>query len=139
MPGPVASSAAESSEAVFDFAAAPRDVLRRRLEWLRSRHGLRWRLWDFLVGWSAFCAGFLVSPWTERLPALYYLLLVGGVHGFILAVMSRLCGVPNPEDRAGTYELIAHAFIAVALTYLLFSTVVWLDLVWHHARYISLL
>jgi len=125
-------------EAVFALADISCGTSRRRTEWLRSRHGVRWRLWDFLVGWTAFCFGFLLSPHVQRMPALYYLVLVGGLYGGLLMIMSRLCGVPNPEDRAGTYELIAHTLVAVVLTYLLFATAVWVFLVRHYGRYIVL-
>ena len=104
---------------------------------LRSRHGNRWKLWDFCLGLTAFCVAFLLTPYhRDRLPQSYYLLIVGGVYGIILAVASRFCAVPDPEQRHSRYELIASASLAVMLTYLIFSLIVALVLVRTYGRYI---
>jgi exopolysaccharide biosynthesis polyprenyl glycosylphosphotransferase len=106
---------------------------------LRSRHGTRWRLWDILIGIVAFALGFALSPWhQDRLPAWYYLLLVGGLYGVYLAACSRLCGVPDPEDRATTYELVSACLLAVLLAYVLLSLTAALVLVRAYGRYITL-
>ncbi len=108
-------------------------------EWIISRYGTRWKIWDFFVGWTAFYLGFLLSPYTLKMPAYYYLLVIGAVHGFILMTTSRLCGVPNPENRPSLYELISHALIATIACYLIFSAVVWMLIFRFYGRYIVLI
>ena len=111
------------------FAFAERD-------WLRSRHGMRWKIWDFMVGVFAFLMGFVASPYTVQMPAPYYMAIVGGLHGVLLLCCSRLCGVPAPEKRSTSYELVSHAVVATTLAYFVFSTIVWFVLMRVYGRYI---
>ena len=108
------------------------------LSFLRSRHGTRWRVWDFWVGWFAFFLGFLLSPHTEMMPRQYYMVIVGSVHGVLLLLASRFCGVPTPEQRSNGYELITSTVVAMLLAYVVFSLVVWAVLVRVYGRYIVL-
>lgn len=104
-----------------------------------SKHGTRWRVWDFLVGLVAFIPGWYLSPHhMERVPEPYYMVIMGALHGVILAVMSRLTAVPNPEERSSGYELLAAASLAVLGSYLVFSLPVTLILVRTYGRYIVL-
>ncbi len=103
-----------------------------------SRHGTRWRVWDFMVGLCAFCLSFYASPWhtPENVPQVYYLLTVGALYGGLLMVFSRLCAVPNPEDRASRYELVSGSVLACVLAYLLFAVVIGLVLFRVYGRWI---
>ena len=106
---------------------------------LRARHGTRWRMWDAAVGTVAFALGFVLSPYhQERLPGWYYLILVGGLYGGFLAVAARVCGVPDPEQRTSTYELVSATVIAVAFAYVALSLTAALILVRAYGRYITL-
>lgn len=95
-------------------------------ETLRSHGGTRWRIWDFLVGWLAFSLGFYASPYAEYMPSLFHLMAISAAGGLLLSTCSRLCGVPNPEQRTSNYELLATSVIAVLLAYVLFGAGVYL-------------
>ncbi len=123
-------------EALDGIVDIPAMTTPHSFDWLRSATGLRWKIWDFLVGWFAFYLGFLASPYTQKMPASYYLLLVGGLHGLTLMFAVRLCGVPNPEQRSDTYELVSHGVIATGLAFVVFSLIVWFFLVRTYGRYI---
>jgi exopolysaccharide biosynthesis polyprenyl glycosylphosphotransferase len=121
---------------VFSLRILHRFVGAQNLSFLRSQHGTRWRLWDFLVGIATFWLGFYLSPHTERMPAGYYLVLVGGLYGLVLAVWARLCGVPSPGQRTTNYELFTACVLAVVLSYITVSFLVSLVLVRAYGRYI---
>ena len=123
-----------------------RDILSLRIlhrfwpDWdlsvFHSRHGTRWKIWDFLIGLVAFTLGFALSPYTLKLPAWYYLLVVGGLYGAYLAVFAQVCGVPTPEQHTSSYEILATCILTVAVSYVLFSMTVALVLVRTYGRYI---
>ena len=115
---------------------APEAAGRRALHIFRSRHGTRWKVWDFLVGLTAFSAGFAITPYENAMPARYYIFVVGCIYGMMLLIFSRLCGVPTPEQRGTKYELATSAALAVAITYLCFAVLVGLLLMRTYGRYI---
>jgi len=118
-------------------AAAPADSGRHAgFSWLHSQTGLRWRLWDFVVAMASFWAAFALSPYTERMPAVWYMLTVGGLYGFLLSSVSRACGVPQPEHGVSTYEMAVTCLIAVGMAYFVFNAIVGLTLVRTYGRYI---
>lgn len=105
----------------------------------RSHGGLRWRIWDILVGIIAFTGGFIISPYHEtRLPASYYLLSVGGLYGVLLMIVARCAGVPRPERTQSFYELLSSSVLAILGAYVLLNTLVGLVLVRTYGRYIFL-
>lgn len=105
---------------------------------LHSKNGLRWRAWDFLVALGAFWIAFSLSPHTEKMPAVWYMLTVGGLYGFLLSTVSKTCGVPQPEHGITTYELLVTCLLAVGMSYFIFSAIVGLTLVRTYGRYIVL-
>ena len=123
---------------IFSLRILHRHVGALDLNFLRSKHGTRWRLWDFLIGMATFYLGFYLSPYTEKMPAGYYLVLVGGLYGVVLSVWARLCGVPSPEQRTTNYELFMACALAVLLSYVSVSVIVHLTLVRAYGRYIVL-
>ncbi|MBT7163943.1 MAG: sugar transferase [Victivallales bacterium] len=107
---------------------------------LHSRHGVRWLIWDFLVGMLAFWLGYVLSPHEQlanKLPATYYMVLVGGFYGFILSLCSRCSGVPRPEHTWSKYELVATALLGVVIAYVLFSAAASLLYFRQYGRYIA--
>ncbi len=106
------------------------------LSFLHSRGGLRWRIWDFAVAVAAFWIAFALSPYTEKMPAVWYLLTVGALYGFLLTTVARTCGVPQPEHGACVYELLVTSLLAVAISYFIFNAIVGLTLVRTYGRYI---
>lgn len=114
----------------------------KKLRLFQSKHGARWRVWDFMVGLTAFSVSFFVSPWhplgTREIPQDYYLILVGGVYGIILMLMSRLSAVPNPEDRSSRYQLASSAAVAVTFSYTIFAVLIAILLVRTYGRWIVL-
>ena len=117
-------------------AAAAPDRHQPGSSFLYSRHGLRWRVWDFAVAVLAFWVAFLLSPHTERMPALWYMLTVGSLYGFMLSTAARITGVPLPEHGVSTYELLVTCLVAVGASYFIFSAAVGLTLVRTYGRYI---
>ncbi|MDT8390802.1 MAG: sugar transferase [Lentisphaeria bacterium] len=112
----------------------------RNFRFFHSQHGLRWRIWDFLIGLVSFFLGFHVSPFHypgHQMPQGYYFLIVGGFFGLLLMFFSRICAVPNPEDRGSKYELFTSSLIATGIAYTAFSVVVGLVLVRIYGRYIA--
>lgn len=109
---------------------------RTDFSFLHSKNGLRWRLWDFSVALVSFWVAFALSPYTERMPAVWYMLTVGGLYGFLLATVSRTCGVPQPEHGVSTYELLVTCLLAVGMSYFIFNAIVGLTLVRTYGRYI---
>ncbi len=103
----------------------------------RSHGGLRWRIWDVLVGIAAFWVGFASSPYHEaRLPAFYYIVLVGGLYGVILMVTVRFCGVPRPERTQSYYEVLSASLLAIVVAYAAINVIAGLVLVRTYGRYI---
>lgn len=105
-----------------------------------SQSGLRWRLWDFLLGVFSFILAFQVSPFHfhgYKMPRHYYFVIVGSLYGLLLMLFSRLCAVPNPEDRASKYELFTSALTSSGITYVVFSAIMSLVLVRVYGRYIA--
>ena len=106
------------------------------ISFLHSKNGLRWRVWDFGVAVAAFWIAFALSPYTETMPAVWYLLTVGSLYGFLLNSVARICGVPQPEHGISAYELLVTCVFAVGVSYFIFSAVVGLTLVRTYGRYI---
>lgn len=102
-----------------------------------SKHGTRWRIWDFLVGVVAFFPGWFLSPYhADQIPSLFYLSIMGALYGFILTTSSRAAAVPGPETRTSRYRLFTSACIAVMISYVLFMLPVSIILVRAYGRYI---
>jgi hypothetical protein len=134
-PEPVPGASAPLALAPTPTAAASHHG-RAGLSFLHSRDGLRWRFWDFSVAVAAFWIAFAISPYTEKMPAVWYLTAVGGLYGFLLSTVARTCGVPQPEHGVSVYELLVTSLLAVSLSYFIFSTIVGLTLVRTYGRYI---
>ena len=106
---------------------------------LHSRHGVRWLVWDFLVGLVAFWLGYVLSPHApvDHMPATYYMVAVGAFYGFVLSLCSRCSGVPRPEHMWSRYELLATAIIGVAIAYVVFSTTLIFTIYRPFGRYVA--
>ena len=109
-----------------------------------SRHGLRWKFWDFVVGMVTFAVGFYVSPHyisleaaetvsrvmpnelVHTIPRWYFMVIAGGVFGFVLATACQVCGVPVPERRSSNYELATTAGLAIAGSTIVFFALLFL-------------
>jgi len=141
------------------FPKAQSGSFRRAL--LHSRHGTRWQIWDFLIGFISFFLSFQMSPYFQpkselggqvsfflgrilgvdsgtllNQPQWYYYFLVGGLYGGILMISSRMCGVPMPERRASNYELVSTSALAVAVSFVLFMTIAGLVMLNPYGRFI---
>jgi exopolysaccharide biosynthesis polyprenyl glycosylphosphotransferase len=103
---------------------------------LRSKHGTRWRLWDFIVGFAAFQVSWLITPYASEIPLPYYMGVVGATYGLLLMVASRTCAVPNPEQRASRYEVVTMSVLAVVFAYIALSIIVGVILLNVFGRYI---
>ena len=103
---------------------------------LYSNHGTRWKIWDFLVGVAAYWLAMALSPHTDQLPAHYYMVVVGGLYGFLTLFLSQCCGIPQPERRSSNYEILVGCGLTALMTYLLFSLVVGIVLFKLHGRYV---
>ena len=103
---------------------------------LRSKHGTRWKCWDFAVGITAFCLGFLLTPHRHAIPEAVNVYAAGILFGAILMLCSRLCGVPNPGRGPSRYEIITASILAIVLTYLIFALLIWFAFFEFYGRYV---
>jgi exopolysaccharide biosynthesis polyprenyl glycosylphosphotransferase len=107
---------------------------------LHSRHGGRWLVWDFLVGFASFWIGYALSPYigTADMPRTQYMITMGAFYGLVLAVCSRCSGVPRPEHTWSNYEFLMTTAIGIAIAYAIFQAVVGMVMYQLHGRYVMI-
>ena len=104
----------------------------------KSRHGVRWINWDFLMGVLSFFLAYLFSPYenVETLSSQTFIKIFA--FAFFLSLSSRLIELPRPgyDFHISRYEILATAFLVVLVSCLLFLLMTFFMAYYFKARYV---